>query len=360
MLKLIAAPLAMIYGLVVKTRNLLFDLKFFRSIPVNRATICVGNLTVGGTGKTPHVEFLIRVLSPKYRVALLSRGYKRKTKGFRIVEVHSTATEVGDEPLQIKTKFPEVLVAVDGNRVRGANAIIHHQPDTEIIILDDAFQHRWIKPGYSIVLTDFNNMITKDFFLPLGRLRDSLSELHRADCVVVSKCPKTIKPIEKRLIIKDLNLFPYQAIFFSSISYGSPLPIFKGDFPAIEFNSKLKVLAFAGVANPLPFFDYVKSNYDVVDCIAFPDHHRYSEKNIKAIFESFSKITSQHKAILTTEKDAARLRAMEGMEGFQKDIFHFIPIEVIFDIDTEQQFINQIEGYVRKSKRNSNLYKEQG
>jgi tetraacyldisaccharide 4'-kinase len=357
MLKLLTAPIALIYGIVVKIRNLLYDIKIFKSVSINRATICVGNLTVGGTGKTPHVEYLIRILSSKYRIAILSRGYKRKTKGFRFVEVESTEEEVGDEPLQIKTKYPEITVAVDGNRVRGANTLISNQPDIEVILLDDAFQHRRIQPGYSILLTDYNNLITKDHFLPLGRLRDSLSELSRADCVVVTKCPKVIKPIEQRIITKELNLYPYQSIFFSSLNYGTPLHVFQDNSMPLDFSPKFKVFLIAGIANPLPFFDYVKSKFDVVESATFPDHYRYSEKKIRAIFERFSKINTNHKVIITTEKDAIRLRAINGIEKAIKDALFYIPIEVVFTNDSESIFTNQIESYVRKSKRNGSLHK---
>ncbi len=360
MLRLLTAPIALVYGIAVKVRNLLYDLKIIKSIPIKRATICVGNLTVGGTGKTPHVEYLIHMLSPKYKIAILSRGYKRKTKGFRYVEVESTEEEVGDEPLQIKTKYPEITVAVDGNRVRGANTLITNEPNIEVILLDDAFQHRRIQPGYSILLTDYNNLITNDYFLPLGRLRDSLSELSRADCVIVTKCPKAIKPIELRIITKELNLMPYQSIFFSSLNYGTPLPVFRDNPMLLEISPRLKVLIIAGIANPLPFFDYVKSKFDVVDSIAFPDHYRYTEKKIRAIFERFSKINTNHKIIITTEKDATRIKAINSLDQNERNALFYIPIEVVLANDSESVFTNQIESYVRKSKRNGSLYKGKG
>jgi tetraacyldisaccharide 4'-kinase len=202
-LKILLSPIALIYGAVVKVRNNLFDLKVMSSKSVSRTTICVGNLTVGGTGKTPHTDYLINLLSKSSRVAVLSRGYGRKSRGFRYVETNSTSTQVGDEPLQLKLKFPEVVIAVDGNRVRGAEQIIEDFPEIDVILLDDAFQHRYIKPGFSILLTDFNNLVTKDYFLPLGRLRDSLSQLRRADCIIVTKCPKNKKPIDQRIVTKE-------------------------------------------------------------------------------------------------------------------------------------------------------------
>jgi tetraacyldisaccharide 4'-kinase len=359
MLKLIGAPIAIVYGLVVKIRNLLFDLRLLPSVRVSKATICVGNLTVGGTGKTPHIEYLIRLLSPKMKLATLSRGYKRKAKGFRYVDANSTEEEVGDEPMQIKLKFPNIIVAVDGNRVRGANKLIHDHPDLKMILLDDAFQHRYLQSGYSILLTDYNNLVTSDYFLPVGRLRDSLSELRRADCVIVTKCPQNFKPIDQRIVIKELSLYPFQTIFFTSLSYGDPLPVFPNIGDEVRFNSNTTILAMGGIANPVLFYEHLNNSYNVVDRITFSDHYRYTDKKIKAIFEKFSKIDVENKAILTTEKDAARIRSVEGIVQETMRAFYYIPIEVVFRNNSQEEFNKQIESYVTKSKRDHSLYSKQ-
>lgn len=354
--RILLAPLALLFGFAVKFRNLLFDYKILKSKEVGRPTICVGNLTVGGTGKTPHVEYLVNLLIPKYKVATLSRGYKRKTKGFRFVDSESTAELVGDEPLQIKTKFPDITVAVDGNRFRGATKIIKDFPDTEIILLDDAFQHRYIKPGFLILLVDFNNLITRDHFLPFGRLRDSVKEKSRADIIVITKCPRNIKPIDQRVITKEIGPYPYQSIFFSNFDYGKPIPVFGHIENELNITKETKSLAIAGIANPLPFFDHIEEITTIAQKIAFPDHYPFSEKKIKAIFESFSKIEGQHKAIFTTEKDAVRIRSFADIDEEIKRSLYFVPIEVNFCGDTMADFNLKIESYVRKSKGNRNVH----
>jgi tetraacyldisaccharide 4'-kinase len=356
MLKILLAPFALIYGFAVKVRNLLFDYRILKSTTVGRPTICVGNLTVGGTGKTPHVEYLVNLLATKHKVATLSRGYKRQTKGFLYADVDSTSQQVGDEPLQIKTKFPDAIVAVNGNRVEGAQRIIKDYPDIETIILDDAFQHRSIKPGFSILLMDFNNLVTKDYFLPVGRLRDSLKEIRRADIVVVTKCPVNIKPIDQRIITTELNLYPYQTIFFSWFEYGDPIPVFKDATSACKVIKSTTTIALAGIANPFPFFQHLEEQTTLVQKNAFPDHYPYSEKKIKAIFESLSGIDSNNKAIITTEKDAARLKNLEGLDESVKRSIFYIPIEVAFSGESAKDFNKKIEDYVRTSKRDYGLH----
>ncbi len=356
-MKLVYAFIAVIYGMVVHIRNFLFDIKVLRSVTFNIPTICVGNLTVGGTGKTPHVEYLIKLLSEKYNVATLSRGYKRKTKGFILASASSTASQIGDEPHQIYSKHPNINVAVDEKRVRGIKSIIEEKPDTDVILLDDAFQHRYVKPGHSILLVDYNNLVTRDYFLPLGRLRDSISQLHRAETVIITKCPANIKPIDQRIISKELKLFPYQDIFFTSYSYGCLSPVFNDlSQPTTNFEN-YKILAFAGIANPKPFFNHLDSNFNLVDTIEFPDHFNFTEKKIKAIFEKFSHIEDDRKIIVTTEKDASRLK--EYKQQLSEDIkrnFYYIPIEVEFLNGATKDFNNKIFKYVRKSKRDHGLH----
>lgn len=351
--RILLAPFALLYGTVVKLRNLLFDYRILKSVSVEKPTICVGNLTVGGTGKTPHVEYLVTSLSKYYRIATLSRGYKRKSKGFRYVQTHSTSAEVGDEPLQLKLKFPEIVVAVDGNRVRGANRILNDHPEINLILLDDAFQHRSIKSGYSILLVDYNNLINNDYFLPLGRLRDSFREKRRAECIFVTKCPSSINIETKEKIIRDFSLLPTQSVFFTRFEYGNPIPVFKETTNSIALTKDTIILAFAGIANPNPFFKYLDQVCILKHNLAFPDHHAYSVKKIRAIFEKYKSIESDSKAIITTEKDAVRVKNLEELDESIKKVLFYIPVEVVFIDKSGADFNQNIETYVRENKGNS-------
>ena len=357
-LKAILAPIALLYGLAVKFRNWLFDNKILKSKEVDCPTICVGNLTVGGTGKTPHVEYLVQLLSSHFSVATLSRGYKRKSKGFLYVEPESTSELVGDEPLQLKTKFHAVTVAVDGNRVRGAQRIVRDQNQIDVIILDDAFQHRYIKPGYSILLTDYSNLITKDFFLPMGKLRDSLSEKKRADCIIVTKCPRNISKIEQQKILKELSPASYQAVYFTTLDYGNPCPVFPEHASNFNPSKETQTIAIAGIANPAPFFSYVEQHTSLLRKLAFPDHFAYSEKKINAIFEKLNRFEGNNKAIVTTEKDAVRLKSLNQLDDQVKRIFFYVPVRVVFCGEAASDFNHKIETYVNKSKGNHSFYKK--
>jgi tetraacyldisaccharide 4'-kinase len=356
MYKLLLAPLAFLYGFVVYVRNYLFDIKVLKSTSFNLPVICIGNLTVGGTGKTPHVEYLISELESNFKLATLSRGYKRKTKGFILANETSNALQIGDEPFQIFLKFPKVTVAVDENRVRGINNLINLQPDIDIILLDDAFQHRYVKPGISILLVDYNNLVTKDYFLPLGRLRDSVSQLHRADMVIVTKCPDDMKPIDQRIVTKELNLFPYQNIYFTKLKYGELKPVFTDSVYDKKVLADCSTFAVAGIANPTPFFNHLEKKSTLVNTISLPDHFNFTEKKIKAIFDNFSGVTEKNKLIVTTEKDAMRLRGFNDLSTDIKQSLYYIPIEIEFLNELAEDFNKKIRAYVRKSKRNNSLH----
>jgi tetraacyldisaccharide 4'-kinase len=348
-LNILLAPIALIYGLIVKIRNLLFDCKILKSVSFDKPIICVGNLTVGGTGKTPHVEYLIKLLSTKFNVATLSRGYGRKTKGFRYASTTSGAFEVGDEPLQIKTKYPSIQVAVDANRVNGITRLIKENKKLDLIILDDAFQHRYVKPGLSILLIDYNRPITSDFFLPMGRLRDSLSEKRRADIVVVTKCPLNLCRESKESMVSKLKLKPSQSIYFTTITYGTPIPIFKEFGTNLELNKGKEIFALAGIADPTFFFSYLENKSNLIEKHTFPDHYSFTKKQIYSIFDVYLKNRGINKAIVTTEKDATRLRGILSLDAeFMKALF-YIPIEVEFLDNQEDNFNNQILTYARKN-----------
>lgn len=342
------APIALIYGLIVKIRNLLFDYKILKSTSFNKPVICIGNITVGGTGKTPHVEYLLKLFSTNFHVATLSRGYRRKTKGFGYVSTASTAAEVGDEPLQMKLKYPSVQVTVDEDRVNGISRLINETQTLDVIILDDAFQHRYVKPGLSILLIDYNRPITKDYFLPMGRLRDSIKEKRRADIILITKCPADLNDEQKKSIREELKVNSNQSIYYTTMVYGNPIPVFKEYGKTLELNKDQEIFAFAGIANPTFFFSYINSKAILTEKHTFPDHFTFTENKIYHIFDSYLRSKALGKAIITTEKDAARLRGITSLDEEFKKVLFYIPIEVQFLDNQENNFNKQILTYARK------------
>ena len=312
--------------------------------------IVLGNIAVGGTGKTPHIEMLAKTLSQDFKLAVLSRGYKRKTKGFKYVETFCTADEVGDEPLQIKQKFPDVTVAVEADRVKGVKRLRADNKDLDVILLDDAFQHRSLKPSLSIVLIDYNHPIHKDHMLPWGRLRDAPKQLKRADIVFVTKCPKNLNALEMKLLEKDTNLRPYQRLHLSTFSYGNPTPVFPSETMVMPSNASLNsILAVTGIANPAPFVQHL-SGIGNVSSLKFADHHKFSKKDIGKI----AKAATNANVVFTTEKDAMRLKSMMLPDKLKQKLF-YIPIEVEI-LNGNDKFTKYITEYVRKNKRNNILY----
>ena len=302
-------PFSLIYGGIILLRNYLFDKKIFKSASFNFPLICVGNIAVGGTGKTPMTEYLIEMLQNKYAVATLSRGYKRKTKGFAIANAQTTALEIGDEPMQFHEKFPSVTVAVGEERFEAIPQILHDRPQTEVIILDDAFQHRTVKAGLNILLTEYNNLYSRDFMMPAGDLRDVRLSARRAEIIIVTKCPSTITEKDRSSIEKGLNVQPNQKLFFSEILYDAPYHIFNKK--KYEMNEKTDLLLITGIANPKPLKSFLEEHVHSFDMLNYPDHHIFSSIDLKDILKHFDKITSGYKIILTTEKDAVRLKKFE-------------------------------------------------
>lgn len=355
-IRLLLLPLSWFYWLAVKVRNWLFDARIAKSFEFDIPTICVGNLSVGGTGKTPHTDYLISLLKSNYQTALLSRGYGRKTKGFRIVESGSTAGEVGDEPLQLKLKHTEVTCAVHEDRVIGVVELLAVQPELEVVVLDDAFQHRWIKSGLNILMIDYNRPVFTDFFLPAGNLRDSISELKRANIVVVSKCPENFTAKEQQRFIRKIKLNNTQQIYFTTYKYGAPKAIHHGANELVPDLTQ-PVVALAGIANPKAFFEQVDSQFKTILKKAYADHHNFTVKEILSIFEATSKKVGNGFAVITTEKDAARIRTIPlAAEVMQK--FYYLPIEVHFLNNDGNRFNRQILNYVGENKPNGNLYQE--
>ena len=359
-LRSLLIPFSWLYGLVVLCRNALYDSGIFRSTGFNIPLISVGNITVGGTGKTPHVEYLVNMLMDQFRVATLSRGYKRKTRDFRLVKVGSTPAEAGDEPVQIKRRFPDITVAVDRSRVHGTNRLMDQEPPVDIIILDDAFQHRSIKPGFSILLADYNRPMEKDLLLPAGNLREPSGNRRRSNMILVTKCPEDLKPIERREIVKQMDLNLGQHLYFTTFRYGELIPVFEGTQERDKewfMEHASAVLIVTGIARPGALREYGRSIHPAVEEMIFPDHHSFSNKEIGQIVNRYRKLKQNGKEVLvlTTEKDAPRLR-QHTMDPDMAGVFHAVRIHVHFLNDDKENFDQQIRTYVNSNKRGSILH----
>ena len=355
-------PLSWLYGWGVGFRNLLFEMGILKSRPYSTPVISVGNITVGGTGKTPHVEYLIRLLKDRAKVAVLSRGYKRKTSGFVLAGDDATVRTIGDEPYQMKTKFPDITVAVDKKRTRGIEKLTSgdYVKDIDVILLDDAFQHRYVKPGINILLVDYHRLIIYDKLLPAGRLREPVVSKNRADIVIVTKCPKDLRPMEFRVITKAMSLYPYQQLFFSTHEFETLRPVFP-TAPNAEITQTLSesladknVLLLTGIASPEQMLIDLKNYAKEVTPLAFSDHHDFKKKDVDRINEAFNALPSP-KLIVTTEKDETRLKQVEGLSDEVKSLLYVLPIKIEILLDQENTFNQSIINYVRKNSRNSIL-----
>lgn len=353
-------PLSWLYGLVVKCRNLLFDVGILKSRSFKVPVVSVGNITVGGTGKTPHVEYLIKLLQPQFKVAVLSRGYKRKSHGYVIADEHSTVRDIGDEPYQMKQKFPGTTIAVDKNRCHGIDQLTTNDKDLDVILLDDAFQHRYVKPGINILLVDYHRLIIYDKLLPAGRLREPLSGKDRADIVIVTKCPENLKPMEFRVITKAMNLFPYQHLYFTTLEYGHLKPAFNTakDATPIELNElkNYNVLLLTGIASPKQMIHDLKDYTAHLTPIAYKDHHQFKQKDLAHVCKAFEELPSP-KIIITTEKDATRLKALNTISDDIKNNLYVLPVNIKFMLEQTEMFNDNIKGYVFTNSRNSILTK---
>ncbi|MFA4045639.1 tetraacyldisaccharide 4'-kinase [Prevotella sp. PCHR] len=352
-------PLSWLYGIGVRIRNWMFDIGLKKSRSFDIPVISVGNLTVGGSGKTPHVEYLVRLLKDKVKVAVLSRGYKRKSKGYVLAEKQTRMQEIGDEPYQMKNKFADIYVAVDKDRCHGIEQLTGNKEtnDTDVIILDDAFQHRHVKPGINILLVDYHRLIIYDRLLPAGRLREPLSGKNRADIVIVTKCPQDMKPMDFRVIMRAMNLYPYQKLFFTTLKYGRLIPAYCGEKRRLDSIGKNEnILLLTGIASPEHMVTDLKPYTENIIQMNFPDHHQFTPKDIKMINEKFAGMPSP-KIIITTEKDNTRLFGMEGLSEEVRHNIFILPVEVSFMQEQEEMFNEKIIGYVRKNSRNSILAK---
>lgn len=334
---LVLKPLSLAYGAVTATRNKMFDCGMLEQREFDIPVLVVGNIAVGGTGKTPHVEYLVELLRTKYRIGVLSRGYNRKTKGFRLATAESDSRQIGDEPYQIYRKFSDkgVMVAVCEDRCKGIDKMRELNPELNLIILDDAFQHRYVKPTVSVVLTEHSRPVFDDEMMPAGHLRESAGALHRADIVIVTKCPDDMKQIDYRIFTKNMGLYPYQHLFFSKYVYGSLTPLFPEDTPATpvleNLTEKDTIVIVAGIANPKPFIKAVRSSRARIRGLIFSDHHNFNRDDISAIIRKIKTSADPSRTIVvTTEKDAMRLRDFPGLPKSLKRRIFYIPVSVRF------------------------------
>lgn len=335
--KIFLLPLSKLYGLGVGVRNRFFDWGILKEREFKIPVITVGNLSVGGTGKTPHTEYIVRLLMDRYNIGVLSRGYKRHTKGFVLASPTSTPRDIGDESYQMYHKFGrKVAVAVCEDRVKGIRKLLQLNPEINLIVLDDAFQHRYVKPKVSILLTEFNRPFFKDDILPYGRLRESVKSVHRSDIVIATKCPSTMKALDYRIFAKEVDLIPAQDLFFSRYTYDAPRHVFS------EFATKIRaprleqlgddamLLVLCGIANPRPFVRYIKSFRPRVKVNVFADHHAYSRKDMELIHQRFNSMPKGRRFIMTTEKDAVRLLNNPYFPPELKPYIFFVPVRVEF------------------------------
>jgi tetraacyldisaccharide 4'-kinase len=357
---LLLYPFSLLYRLITDIRNLLYETGILPSEGFSIPVICVGNITVGGTGKTPHTEYLIDLLRKEFKVAVLSRGYKRTSKGFGIATMSSTVREIGDEPLQIFRKFPEILVAVDRNRRSGIKTILKQHPETDVIILDDGFQHRSVKPGLSILLTEHNRLITKDYLLPYGNLRENRNNRKRANLIIVSKTPEEIPESSMAGIIRELKPLQGQRLFFTTISFKNLMPLFEKSISKNDRHQERNpenngTVLITGIAVSDSLCQFLGKYFNEIIHLIFPDHHYFSEKDLEKIKSAWNSLRSKEKILITTEKDSVRLREFTNIEDSLKRAFYYIPIKVSFLKNEQHEFDNLIFDYVRKNKRDNRV-----
>ena len=342
-LRKITYPISLLYNLITSTRNYLYNTAVFKSVKFKTPTIVVGNLSVGGTGKTPQIEYLVRLLKNNYKLAILSRGYKRKSKGFLIANDKSTVADIGDEPYQYYQKFKNTIVSVDANRTNGIQQLESLKKSPDVILLDDAFQHRKVRGGFNILLTSFNNLYVDDYLLPSGNLRENSLGAKRAQAIVVTKCPNNLSESEQLKITKKLKPAKDQQVFFTTIEYDTNL---KGAFSLnlSDLKANTEALLITGIANPNPLTTYLKSQKISFKHLEYPDHHNFTSKDIATINLAFESLKSKNKILLTTEKDYVRIF------GKLKKV-HYIAIKTKF-VSRKSDFDNLIKKYVEQSSRN--------
>lgn len=353
-------PLSWLYGIGVGIRNSLFDLGILKSRSFDVPVISVGNITVGGSGKTPHVEYLIELLRKRAKVAVLSRGYKRKSKGYVLSAPDTMMQDIGDEPYQMHKKYNDIYVAVDKDRCHGIERLTTDEEtkDTDVILLDDAYQHRYVKPGINILLVDYHRLIIYDKLLPAGRLREPQEGKTRADIVIVTKCPKNLKPMSFRVLSRALNLFPYQQLYFTRLDYSDMRLLFGTKTRSLsDITPQEHVLLLTGIASPEQMVQDLKPYCKDITPLRFADHHQFTDNDVEKINSTFASMPSPS-IIITTEKDATRLENMQGLSEEVKRNLYVLPVKVKVMLDKQEKFEETILSYVHKNSKNSTLTKE--
>lgn len=351
-------PLSWLYGLGVKIRNWCFDVGILKQHSFTTPVISVGNLTVGGCGKTPHVEYLISLLRKKSHVSVLSRGYKRKTRGYVLADENTTMPEIGDEPFQMLQKFSGINIAVCADRVKGIRRLLSDEAtsDTDVILLDDAYQHRYVKPGLNILLVDYHRLIIYDKLLPAGRLREPQSGKERADIVIVTKCPPELRPMDYRVLTKAMALRPYQKLYFTCVAYDSLRAMSDGNTrPLSSIMPDEQVLLIAGIASPEQILSDLSVYSHNIQALTYSDHHQFTRSDISKINQRFAEMKGPKIAIIT-EKDATRLRHVEGLDPEVFNHLYVLPIHVEFKLDHKENFDERILSYVMKNSKHSVLH----
>lgn len=349
--KIVLLPFSFIYGVIIDIRNRLFDIGILKQTTFPVHTICVGNLAVGGAGKTPHVEYIIKLLlADNYKIATLSRGYKRLSTGYVLANDNSNTSDIGDEPLIFKSKYP-IEVAVDKSRVAGVKRLMQQFNNINCVLLDDAFQHRWIKCGLNICVSDYSKPYFSDTLLPAGTLREFVSGIKRADIIIISKTPERTSPIDLRNFLKDIKPLAHQQVFFSYLKYGELYSITNSNEKIDTLNElfRYRVVSFAGIANAEPFVNYLKEYAALVSHLPFTDHHNYSVKDLEDIERYFRSFEGGNKILVTTEKDYMRLKNPNIWEIAKRMNIFVLPVEVTFK-EKEQEFNELIKKYVTRNR----------
>lgn len=345
LIQILLFPFSFLYGVGVSLRNFFYKYDLLKGVSFNIPVISVGNLTVGGAGKTPHIEYLVRYLKEYLDVATLSRGYGRETKGFKLVQIHNNAKEVGDEPLQFKRKFPEIMVAIGESRTFAIPEMLMENPDLKVVLLDDGFQHRSILPGLNILLTEFNYPFTRDFLLPSGRLREWRSAYHRADIIIVTKCPYQLENSDRERLIEEIQPLKSQKIFFSYYDYFNPYYLFN---PAqkIALNLNFEVLLISAIARTEYLVQFLESVVSTVKVLQYEDHHYFSNYDISQLKRTYDLMPNPAKIILTTEKDAMRMELhRKYLVENQLPVF-VLPIKVAFHDDDKEAFEETVRQFL--------------
>lgn len=343
--KILLAPFSLLFGLGVSMRDFFYRQGLLKGVEFNIPLISVGNLSVGGAGKTPHIEYLIRLLNTYINVSTLSRGYKRKTKGYIKVERNMNAEQVGDEPLQFKRKFPEITVAVAESRTFAVPQIIMDKPDVQVVLLDDAFQHRSIKPGLNILLTEYNHPFTRDYLLPSGRLREWRSSYERADIIIVSKCPMRLGEAEKKAFQEEIKPLPHQQLYFSYYDYFKPYYIFNPRYQ-VNLNEDIDVLLVCAIARTDYLQGYLEERVNSVLTLEYEDHHFFNKYDMAHIKKRFEAMESKKKVIITTEKDMMRMELHRSFLVEERLPIFALPVQVKFHFEEGMKFDETVKNFL--------------